>query len=146
MNNDQCKPAVRKNILYFLAGSMWTAAGFMLMSFSIRWSHLVKYSHLAALFTAGVLGGLIIHRFGFIKVAEKNINRLTALKDKPCIFSFMSWKSYLMVGVMMTMGFLIRHSGLSKEFLVPLYTAIGTALILSSTRYYRSFFQGLQNK
>jgi len=31
------------------------------------------------------------------KIADKNLNRLLPLTEKKCIFSFMTWKSYLIV-------------------------------------------------
>jgi thiol:disulfide interchange protein len=50
----------------------------------------------------------------------------------------MSWKSYLLVFVMIAMGYFLRQSSLPKLYLSVLYTAIGTALFLSSMHYLRS--------
>jgi ABC-type nickel/cobalt efflux system permease component RcnA len=55
----------------------------------------------------------------------------------------MSWKSYILVAVMMTMGIALRHSSIPKQFLSVLYLAIGLALMLSSLRYIRRFIRVL---
>jgi hypothetical protein len=49
----------------------------------------------------------------------------------------MTWKSYLIVAVMVTMGIMLRHSSIPKQYLSIMYIGIGTALILSSIRYFR---------
>jgi hypothetical protein len=82
---------------------------------------------------------LIIHHFGFLKVVDKNLGRLLPMEGKKCVFSFMSWKSYIIVVVMVTMGTLLRHSAIPKSYLSVLYVGIGLSLILSSIRYLRNF-------
>lgn len=58
-----------------------------------------------------------------------------------CVFSFMPWKSYLIILIMMAMGVTLRHSAIPKHYLAILYTCIGLALILSSMRYMRAFLK-----
>ena len=135
--SEKFKPAINKKYLLLLSGSMWIAVGIMLISFAYKW--LNEYTgNLKDLFTIlGVLIALIIHHFGFLKVVDKNLGRISALKDKPCVFSFMSWKSYILVAVMVTLGITLRHSSIPKQYLAVLYIGIGLALILSSVRYFR---------
>jgi hypothetical protein len=57
------------------------------------------------------------------------------------VFSFMPWKSYILITIMIVMGATLRHSALPKPYLAALYSAIGTALILSSIRYFRFLIQ-----
>lgn len=138
------KPAVKKPFLLFLSGLMWFCVGVMLNSFAIRWliSYGSKYSYLFA--GIGFIAALFIHHFGFLKLADKNLGRISFLKDKPCVFSFMSWKSYLIVAVMVTMGITLRHSSIPKQYLSVIYIGIGLALLLSSIRYFRILFLGLR--
>ena len=131
------KPAVKKAWLYFLAGSMWILVGILLMSLAVHWIRDEQLHHAGLLLLIGIIGGLIIHHFGFLKVVDKNLDRLSKMQERPCAFSFMSWKSYLMVALMMGMGFTLRHSGIHHRYLVSFYFAIGLALILSSIRYFR---------
>jgi len=139
------KPAVNKPILMFLSGVMWFGVGIMLISFAIHW--LITFGKgLAYLFAAiGFLAALIIHHFGFLKLADKNLGRISYLNDRPCVFSFMSWKSYLIVAIMVTMGITLRHSSIPKQYLSMLYIGIGLALLLSSIRYFRALISWLRN-
>lgn len=89
---------------------------------------------------AGLVGSLLIYRFGFSRLANKNLSRIYAQsphKDKVCIFAFQNTRSYFLVIVMMAMGYGLRHSGISKVYLSPVYLAIGLALLLSSLLYYK---------
>lgn len=135
------KPAVNKHFLVFLAGFMWIGVGVMLDIFACTW--LIAYGkNLAFVFaTAGFFLSLIIHHFGFLRIVDKNLGRISKMEGKRCAFSFMTWKSYLIVAVMVTMGILLRHSAIPKQYLSVLYTAIGTALLLSSVRYFRNAFK-----
>lgn len=134
---EKIKPAVNKPFLLFLSGVMWIAVGIMLNTFAYKW--LKEYgNNLSYLFASiGFIGALIIHHFGFLKVVDKNLGRISNLNDKPCAFSFISWRSYIMVFVMVTMGIMLRHSSIPKQYLSVLYIGIGLALILSSIRYFR---------
>jgi hypothetical protein len=86
-----------------------------------------------------------IHHFGFLKIADKNLNRLLPLTEKKCLFSFMTWRSYLIVLVMVSMGIALRHSSIPKPYLSILYNGIGLALFLSGIRYLRFFIMLLSN-
>jgi hypothetical protein len=82
-----------------------------------------------------------IHHFGFLKIADKNLNRILLLTEKTSLFSFMTWKSYIIVLIMVSMGIALRHSSISKRYLSILYNGIGLALFLSGIRYFRFFFK-----
>ena len=145
-NFEKFKPSAKKPFLLFLSGLMWFCVGVMLNAFAIHW--LVDYdSYFAYLFAGiGFIAALIIHHFGFLKLANKNIARISFLDDKPCVFSFMSWKSYLIVVVMVSMGIALRHSSIPKQYLSMLYIGIGLALLLSSIRYFRALYSELRKR
>jgi len=131
------KPAVDKNILIFLSGFMWVAVGTMLLYLSYSWLN-ASHAQNSFLFAGvGVTAALVIHHFGFLKIVDKNLGRILPLEGKQCVFSFMPWKSYVLVAVMIIMGVLLRHSPLPKPYLSVLYIGIGLSLILSSVRYLR---------
>jgi hypothetical protein len=134
---ERYKPAVNKNFLLFLAGFMWIGVGIMLNSFACRW--LITYGkNLAFLFAAiGLACSVVIHHYGFLKIVDKNLGRISKMEGKRCAFSFMTWKSYLIVVIMVSMGIMLRHSAIPKQYLSVLYIGIGMALILSSIRYFR---------
>lgn len=133
-------PAVDKKILVLLAGAIWCGIGLMLLRFSIVWLSMFEIKTQFIFGLTGLLAALPIHYFGFLKIADKNLLRLLPLKEKRCIFSFMTWKSYLIVPVMVAMGILLRHSPTPKQYLSIIYTGIGLALFLSGLRYFRFFF------
>jgi hypothetical protein len=133
-------PAVDKRILVLLAGLMWCGVGIMLISFAISWLSLYADRGRGFFYAAGFLAAMPIHHFGFLKIADKNLKRLLPLTEKKCIFSFMTWKSYLIVLVMVSMGITLRHSAIPKQYLSVLYNGIGLALFLSGIRYLRFFF------
>ena len=134
---EKYKPAVHKPVLLFLSGILWIGVGVMLNTFAYHW--LIKFEgHDIWIYPlAGFIAALIIHHFGFLKVVDKNLGRISKMEGKPCAFSFMSARSYALVAVMVTMGILLRHSAIPKQYLSILYIGIGLALIFSSVRYFR---------
>ena len=142
---DKWKPGVSNKVLLLIAGIVWIAMGILLNSFAYAWlrNEQSGYALWAALI--GFACGLVIHHFGFLHVVDKNLGRILPLKGKRCVFSFMPWRSYVLVGVMMATGILLRHSPIPKLYLAVLYTGIGTALILSSIRYLRYLILTIKN-
>jgi hypothetical protein len=133
---DKLNPAIPRRILYAIAGIMWCCVGIMLVTMAVHW--LYNYHGNAWLFAGtGVITALIVHHFGFLKIVNKNLVRIAQLSDKPCAFSFISWKSYLIIIIMVTLGITLRHSSIPKQYLSVIYIGIGLALFLSSIRYFR---------
>ena len=138
------KPAVTKNVLLFLAGIIWVCVGTMLLFLAFSWLTKVSNINIYLFGGAGVILALLAHHFGFLKIVDKNLERILPMDEKKCLFSFMPWKSYLIIVVMISMGAILRHSMIPKQYLAILYTAIGLALILSSVRYMRIFFREIR--
>ena len=134
------RPAVDKKILVLMAGVMWCGVGVMLLSYSVSWLSSFPGKSLLIYGSAGFLAAMPIHHFGFLRLADKNLARLLPMTEKKCFFSFMTWKSYLIVPVMVSMGIFLRNSPLPKEYLSVIYTGIGLGLFLSGIRYFRFFF------
>jgi hypothetical protein len=141
MNWRKFTPAVDKRILVLLAGLMWCGVGIMLIRYAVSWLSLFKTREQEIFYAIGFIVALPIHRFGFLKIADKNLNRLLPLTQKKCVFGFMTWRSYFIVLIMVSMGITLRHSSLPKQYLSIIYNGIGLALFLSGTRYLRFFLQ-----
>jgi len=140
------KPAVNKEVLLFLAGFLWLGVGTMLLFLSFSWLKAFQV-HGSFLFAGiGVVVALVVHHFGFLKIVDKNLGRILPMEGTQCIFSFMSWKSYLIVAVMVTVGQLLRHSPIPKPYLSMLYIGIGLALLLSSVRYLRTLIRQIRGR
>jgi hypothetical protein len=133
------KPAVDKRVLIFLSGFVWIVVGSMLLALSYSWLKEVQVNRSFLFAGLGLLLALLIHHFGFLKIVDKNLGRILPMEGKKCIFSFMPWKSYLTVAIMVILGNLLRHSHIPKPTLSILYIGIGLSLILSSIRYLRVF-------
>jgi hypothetical protein len=140
-NKDAFKPAVTNRVLLFLAGFMWICVGTMLLAFAYSWLCDAPRITIFLSFGVGIVAALFVHHFGFLKIVDKNIDRILPMGEKRCIFSFISWKSYFLVIIMVTFGSLLRHSTIPLQYLAILYTTIGLALILSSIRYMRVFIR-----
>ena len=128
-----------KYTLFLLAGGLWLCVGIMLVSLAVSWLISCADSNRYIFGIAGIVLALIIHHFGFLKIVNSNLKRIAQMQESHSIFSFMPWKSYLLIPVMMAIGIILRHSALPRKELATVYTAIGLALMLSSVRYLRHF-------
>jgi hypothetical protein len=146
MGKIQLNGTVDKSILVLLAGLMWCGVGVLLVSYAVTWLSVCSEREQFFLYPAGFLAAMPIHHFGFLKLADKNLNRILSLTEKTSPFSFMTWKSYIIVVIMISMGIALRHSLIPKKYLSILYNGIGLALFLSGIRYFRFFFKLLLEK
>ena len=143
---DKYKPAVTNNILLFLAGIVWLSVGIMLVYLAYTWLSASSNSNVYLFALAGVTVALLAHHFGFLKIADKNLRRILPMKGKKCLFSFITWKSYLLIAVMITMGITLRHSAIPKPYLAIIYIGVGLGLILSSVRYFRTYIREVKRQ
>ena len=133
-------PEIKRNHLILLAGVAWTTVGAALIMIALGWLVSI-HRHVAILIVGGLAAGAIIYYFGFSKIATINLARIRTLapeKDKICLFAFQNKRSYFIVAAMMSMGYGLRHSALPRIYLVPIYGAIGLALLFSSFHYYQN--------
>jgi hypothetical protein len=151
MNIDQSeiekwKPGVPKSSLLLIAGIIWLGIGAMMDGMAYSWIRTRDLKEVLSVSATGFVLALFIHHFGFLRLVDKNLGRILPMKGRRCVFSFMPWKSYGLIGIMIIMGSLLRHSPIPKIYLAVVYMAIGTALILSSVRYLRYLVMVLKNK
>ena len=134
-----------KSVLLFIAGALWLGIGILMNGMSYSWLKTQPLVSSLFAFLAGFTCALVIHHFGFLRIVDKNLGRILPLDGRQCVFSFMTWKSYLLVLVMILLGILLRHSPIPRLYLAVIYTGIGTALILSSIRYLRFLIMTLKD-
>lgn len=137
------KPAAPKTWLMMLAGSMWLGVGLMLDGFAFRWLRLADFSTIALFSTGGLFLAAGIYRFGFSKLADKNIQRIRNLTgEKACLFAFQAWSSYPLVAVMISLGIYLRvYSPIPKPVLASGYLGIGMALFSANLHYFTYLIQ-----
>jgi hypothetical protein len=134
-------PRVAKHYLFLIAALVWTFAGVMLLfrgfTFKVgtpeNWSLKLIIS---------ILSGLLFYQLLFTRITKKHVARIQDMEvQKPVIFSFFNFRSYLMMFSMITLGVSLRLSGLVlPEYLSLMYITMGIPLLLSSYRFYSSFF------
>jgi hypothetical protein len=146
MNLKRFTPLVDKRVLVLLAGLMWCGVGIMLVSFAVGWLLPLSGTEQGLYYAIGFLVAMPVHHFGFLKIADKNLKRLLPITEKKCVFSFMTWKSYIIVLIMVSMGIMLRHSSIPKRYLSIIYNGIGLALFLSGIRYLRFFIKLNSNR
>ena len=139
------KPGVPKSTLLLIAGIIWISVGIMLDGISYSWLRPETTIHALSAAAVGFVCALVVHHFGFLRIVDRNLARILPMEGKRCVFSFMPWKSYILIIIMVVMGFLLRHSPIPKLYLAVLYIGIGTALILSSLRYLRYLIMAIRN-
>jgi len=129
---------VHRKWLHLLAGLMWSAGGIVLLSLAWRWLSPLAWENALPFALAGILLALVIHWWGFSKLAGKNIRRINKLAgEKICLFAFQEWKSYPLIAFMIVLGITLRvYTPIPKTYLAILYIGIGGGLFLSSLRYY----------
>ena len=115
----------------------------MLLFLAVSWLRETAQINHIVFAGSGIFLALLIHHFGFLRIVDKNLGRILPSDEKKCVFSFMPWKSYLIIPIMITLGIVLRHSAVPKHYLAIIYIAIGLALTLSSMRYLRYFFKEL---
>ena len=136
MTFNSLKPAVTKSWLIALAGLMWTGVGVMLCRLAYVWLAVVQRGMAAQFALFGGVMAVVAYYFGFSRIARKNIKRLGSLTEKTCVFAFQTWKGYLIIGFMITLGIILRNSAIPKPYLAIVYTIIGGAIFFSSFHYY----------
>ncbi len=118
----------------------WAFVGLLLCRYSYVWLSPLQPDRAVSFGLVGVIIAGIVHKYGMARIAEKNLHRLQAVRDKSCVFGFLTWKSYAIIAVMVTMGVTLRHSAIPKDYLSLVYTSMGGGLLMGSIQYYRSLF------
>lgn len=143
---EKWKPGVPKSALLLIAGIVWILVGAMLNGIAYSWLKIERGDYALFVSFVGFVCSLGIHHFGFLRIVDRNLDRIIPMEGQRCIFSFMPWKSYLLIMIMVAFGVLLRHSPIPKLYLSVLYIGIGTALILSSLRYLRYLILTLRGR
>ncbi|SCK01864.1 Uncharacterised protein [uncultured Clostridium sp.] len=138
---------VTKKTLLFIAGLVWSFAGFRV--FTIGLEDVINYRgnvFISMLVSAVVF--YIFFKFIFSKMHKKHFIRITtSYLDKQYFFKFFDLKSYLIMGFMITFGILVRASGIFNPIgIANFYIGLGFALFLSGVLFFISFFKYKEDK
>lgn len=129
-------PQVERRWLRWAAGVLWSAAGVMLLVRAAGWLVAEEPSRAVVFLLVGTVAAVVIGRFKFGHIAERNRRRIEQLQEPVGLWAFQSIRSYLLVVGMMAFGIALRHSTVPKHYLAVLYVGIGGGLILASLTYF----------
>lgn len=136
------KPGIPKRFLLFVAAIVWAVASLMLLfrgaGFIFKNSN-YKFLH----FLAAIVFGVSFYRILFNRISKKHIERIKSINiEKPCIFSFFNFRSYLLMGLMISLGISLRKFNLvNPDYLYTFYVGMGIPLFISSLRFYFAWLQ-----
>ena len=118
-----------RSVHLFVAAILWTVVGVSLISRGIVWLNGVESLWIVI---PALIVGTVKSLFMLDKSAKKSVDRIIATRDGRCLGGVYSFKTWLLVLVMMAAGCLMRNSSLPKEFLGLFYVSIGWGLLFSS--------------
>jgi len=121
-----------RKIHLLIAASLWFLIGLLLLVKALIFS---SNSINFLFFSLGLAFSLLFFARIFLKLVSKNILRLQENNYK-CIFAFQSFKSYLIVLLMITLGIIINHFKIMGNSIIFIYSAVGCSLIIGSLKYF----------
>ena len=130
------KPGVPRTVHLFAAPFLWTAIGVLLM---VRgWGWLDPGEGRLLFLAAGLLGALK-SLFILDKIARRSLDRIIRFQDGTCLGAVYSWKTWLLVFLMVVAGIVLRGLTQPGPFIGILYCAVGWSLCLSSRLGWREW-------
>ena len=126
---------VSSRILLFEAGLVWLFASFMLYhkGFVILSENLIVW-----MLAFCVLGGGVFYLLMFGRISGKYIKRIHSLSENSRhILAFFNLKGYITMTVMISLGVILRKTGIIP--IIPLayfYCFMGTPLLISAIRFF----------
>jgi len=77
----------------------------------------------------------------FSRMVDKNLARILSMNDKAPLYNFFSFRSYLLILIMMILGISCRRFGVPGQFMAIIDIAIGFGLFFASIRYFRKYIK-----
>ena len=136
------KPSASRKTMLFLGALFWTVVGCGLM---IRGINTLMQGEHYFLLVAALCLGTFKYFMVFSRTARKNVARIQEKEDGDCLGGVFSFKSWLLVVVMILMGRLLRLSGLSLGIYGVLVLAVGWGLFLASHIMWLSWKESLRS-
>jgi len=132
------KPGVSRSVHLLIAPLLWTSIGILLMTRGWGWIGSGNARYLVIL---AILLGTVKSLFVLDKTAARSIQRIKQFDDATCIGAVYSWKTWVLVALMMTFGIVMRKMTDPGMFIGTLYLAIGWALLFSSRQGWITWWQ-----
>jgi len=132
------KPGIPKRYLLIISGIVWSFAGLFLLIKGVSSIHRYSLPHTMLLSVIGIAGGLLFYIIVFEKISSKHTARIFRMKiHKPCLFSFFSFRNYILMIIMISSGILLKRTELlTGDPLYTFYFVMGLPLLLSAIKFY----------
>lgn len=135
------KPGAGRVTHLFLAPLLWTSIGIMLMVRGWGWIE-PGYAKLLVLVAFGI--GTAKSVFVLNKTVKRGAQRIISMEDGTCLGAVYSWKTWLLVGLMVTFGITMRKLIEPGMIIGTIYMAIGWALFFSSRNPWIQWWKWIQ--
>lgn len=128
---------VSRRTLLYIASVVWAYAGVMLVSKGAT-VVIASSSYVASKIIIAILCAALFYYFMFRRISLKHIERIKALpEDSTPFYGFFNRKSYFMMLGMISIGVLLRKTGIVPlAYLSVFYICMGLPLLFSSIRFF----------
>ena len=131
---------IKKNSLLFLAGLVWSIAGYNVLNIGYQ---AYKENVSIILVTLSVAIFFLFKNMIFGNMVEKHTKRITEYRnDKQWFWKFFDMKSFAIMAFMMSFGIIVRVNNLAPEsFIAFFYTGLGSALLFSGLKFISNYLR-----
>ncbi|MBS5938232.1 hypothetical protein E5347_07510 [Clostridium sartagoforme] len=131
---------IKKNSLLFLAGLVWSIAGYNVLNIGYQ---AYKENVSIILVALSVTIFLLFKNKIFGNMVEKHTKRITEYRnDKQWFWKFFDIKSFAIMAFMMSFGIIVRVNNLAPEsFIAFFYTGLGSALLFSGLKFISNYLR-----
>jgi len=134
----KAKPGVPRSVHLFAAPFLWSVIGAWLMARGWGW---LEPGRGRLLFLAAILLGTLKSLLILDKVARRSLERIIHFQDNTCLGAVYSWKTWLLVLLMMAAGITLRSVTQPGPYIGTFYGAIGWSLCLSSRLGWQAWYR-----
>lgn len=129
---------IKKNSLLFLAGLVWSIAGYNVLNIGYQ---AYEGNVSMILVTLSVAIFFLFKNMIFGNMVKKHTKRITEYEnEKQWFWKFFDLKSFAIMAFMMTFGIIVRVNNLAPEaFIAFFYTGLGLALLFSGLKFISNY-------
>ncbi|VYU24236.1 hypothetical protein [Clostridium tertium] len=129
---------IKKNSLLFLAGLVWSIAGYNVLNIGYQ---AYEGNVSMILVTLSVAIFFLFKNMIFENMVKKHTKRITEYEnEKQWFWKFFDLKSFAIMAFMMTFGIIVRVNNLAPEaFIAFFYTGLGLALLFSGLKFISNY-------
>ncbi len=139
---NRLKPGANRGVHLFAAPLLWTGVGSMLMVRGWGWVGPGRHWYVLLALVLGTIKSLAI----LDRSARRGIERMVHLRDGTCLGAVYSWKTWLLVALMIGSGILLRTFYTPGVAIGVLYLAVGWGLLFSSRLGWLRWFRWIGGK